>query len=85
MNDPISRRRQLRRDFLEQLYTRVDGSVSEFVSGLEIGAALGADDAETLRVIAYLEEKQLVKVDDHRAGIIRITAHGVDEVESRAG
>lgn len=85
MNERIQRRRQLRRDFLERLYERVDGSVNEFVSGLELGAALGADEAETQRIVGYLEEKGWIMVDDHRAAIIRITADGVDEVESRAG
>lgn len=82
MNDPLRRRRQLRRDFLQHLYALVDGSVSEFVSAHDIGAHLSIDDTEARRIFEYLEEKGFVMVDDHRAGIIRLTAAGVDEVEA---
>jgi Mn-dependent DtxR family transcriptional regulator len=84
MSESMRRRRDLRREFLRRLYDLVDGSVSEFVSASAIGTPLGADDAETRRIFEYLEEKGLVKVDDHRGGIIRITAAGVDEVEATA-
>lgn len=80
----MRRRRDLRREFLRRLYELVDGSVSEFVNASAIGAPLGVDEAETRRIFEYLEEKAFVKVDDHRGGIIRITAAGVDEVESSA-
>ena len=43
-------------------------------------AKLSGLPASALR---YYEEKGLVKVDDHREGILRITAAGIDEVESR--
>ena len=84
MNDPIQQRRERRRDFLHQLYLRVDGSISEFVPAYELGAELGIEEAEVRKIFEYLEEKKLVMVDDHRAGIVRLTAAGVDEVESRA-
>jgi hypothetical protein len=82
MDDRMRLRRQRRREFMAQLYNEVDGSVSEFVSGLELGARLGIDEPESHRIMAYLEEKGLVLVDDHRAAIIRITADGVDFVET---
>jgi DNA-binding IclR family transcriptional regulator len=78
---PVPNRRELRRDFLRRLYQRVDSSVSEFVTAAEIGASLGIDEAETRRIFEYLEEKGFVRVDDHRAGVLRLTAAGVDEVE----
>lgn len=84
MNDAMRQRRRLRRAFLQQLYDRVDGSVSEFVTAQDIGAALDVDEAESRRIFEYLEEKGFVMVDDHRAGIIRLTAAGVDEVEAEA-
>ncbi|HEX6135262.1 MAG TPA: hypothetical protein VFZ24_14935 [Longimicrobiales bacterium] len=80
----MQQRRELRREFLKRLYLAVDGSISEFVSAHELGAELGIDAAESRRIFEYLEEKGLVLVDDHRAGIIRLTAAGVDEVEARA-
>jgi predicted ArsR family transcriptional regulator len=84
MTNPMQRRREQRREFLKRLYARVDGSISEFVSAHELGAELGIDQDESRRIFEYLEEKGFVKVDDHRAGIVRMTAAGVDEVESRA-
>jgi hypothetical protein len=78
----IKERRERRQQFLRTLYEEVDGSVNEFVDGLELAGGLGADVAEGRRIIAYLEEKGLLKVDDHKAGIVRITADGVDAVET---
>ncbi|HSJ12893.1 MAG TPA: hypothetical protein VK939_00675 [Longimicrobiales bacterium] len=83
MNDRIRERRERRAEFLRRLYLKVDGSVSEFVVGHEIGLELGADAAESRRIFEYFEEKGFVKVDDHREGILRITAAGIDEVESQ--
>jgi Mn-dependent DtxR family transcriptional regulator len=80
----MKHRREHRREFLRRLYEQVDGGVSEFVAAHEIGAALGIDDGETRKIFEYLEEKGYVRVDDHRAGIIRLTAAGVDEVEAQA-
>ncbi|HEX2166059.1 MAG TPA: hypothetical protein VHG09_02365 [Longimicrobiales bacterium] len=78
----IQQRRERRRDFLRRLYLAVDGSVSEFVHAYELGAELGIEESEVRKIFEYLEEKQLVMVDDHRAGVVRLTAAGVDEVES---
>lgn len=83
MNERIRARRELRLQFLERLYLLVDGSVSEFVHAFDIGIELGLEPAETRRIFEYFEEKGHVKVDDHREGIIRITASGIDEVETK--
>ena len=56
--------------------------MAEFVSASEIAAALGIGGPELARMLAYLEERQWIAVDDHRAGIVRITAAGVDRVEA---
>jgi hypothetical protein len=82
MSQQIRERRERRSQFLERLYHQVDGSVSEFVCAFDIGAALGLAPAECRRVFEYFEETGFVKVDDHREGIVRITASGIDEVES---
>jgi len=71
-------RRQL---YLQALYDRVDSSVTDFVDGYELGEALSMDRSETGRVLAYLEEKGLLKVDDFHTGVVRLTAAGVDSVE----
>jgi hypothetical protein len=82
MADSIQIRREQRREFLKQLYLRVDGSVSEFVAAYDLAAGLGIDEAEARKILEYFEEKAFVMVDDYRAGIVRITAAGVDAVES---
>jgi hypothetical protein len=84
MSEAMRRRREQRREFLRRLYERVDGSVSEFVGAYELGAAAELDEAESRRIFEYLEEKGWVMVDDHRNGVIRLTAAGVDEVEGQA-
>lgn len=84
MSEDMRRRREQRREFLRRLYAQVDGSVSTFVDAHAIGAEIGLDEAGTRNVFEYLEEKGLVFVDDHRAGTLRITADGVDAVESEA-
>jgi len=68
-----------------RLYEEVDGSVSTFVNAFEIGTHLGIAADEVTRMIEYLEEKRLIAIDDHRLGIVRITARGVDYVETRPG
>jgi Mn-dependent DtxR family transcriptional regulator len=82
--DVIHQRRKRREDFLIRLYEAVDGNVSEFVQGFDLASDLQAEPEEARRILAYLEEKGLIKVDDHRNGVIRITAAGVDAVESTA-
>ena len=80
MSDPIRERRERRARFLTSLYRAVDGSVSEFVCAFDLVEQM--DAAEARRVFEYFEEKGFVKVDDHREGIVRITAAGIDEVET---
>ena len=80
--DQIQTRRRRRADFLRALYLDVNASVSEFVDGLALGARVGADAEETRRIIAYFEEKGVIRVDDHQSGVIRITVAGVDLVET---
>jgi hypothetical protein len=84
MSEIIRRRREQRRQFLHGLYEHADGSVSEFLSAYELGAALGISEPETRKIFEYLEEKGWVLVDDHRTGTLRLTAAGVDEVEGAA-
>ena len=72
----------MRRQLLRRLYAAVDGSVSDFVNAFELGVSLELDEVETRRIFEYLEEKGWVMVDDHRTGIVRLTAAGIDEVEA---
>lgn len=79
----MRRRRRQRREFLVGAYELADGSVSEFINGYELGASLDIAEDEARKIFDYLEEKGWVLVDDHRAGTLRLTAEGIDEVESR--
>ena len=77
----FSERRRRRQVFLQALYRQTDGHVAEFVAAQELAAELRIGEAELARILAYLEERQWIAVDDHRAGIVRLTADGVDQVE----
>ena len=68
--------------FMARLYWAADGSVSEFVSAYEIGADINVPESDVRRLLDYLEEKDFIKVDDHKLGVIRITANGIDYVEA---
>jgi hypothetical protein len=77
----IARRKHQRTEFIKRLYTMVDAGVAEFVSAFDIGTETGIPDAEIGRLLGYFEEKGFIKIDDHKLGIIRITAEGIDYVE----
>ena len=81
MTEELQARNAQRQAFLRMLYDRVDSSVTEFVSAFEIGEAMGLARMESSRIVAYLEEKGLLFVDDHTTGLCRLTAEGVDRVE----
>ena len=83
MDELIQRRRELRRRFMAELYRRTDAGVAEFVSAAEVAGELGLDAAEQRRFLEYFHEKGWVWVDDFREGVVRITAAGIDAVESQ--
>lgn len=66
---------------LRSIYETADASVTEFVSAYDLSGAQGLEQEEARKIIAYLEEKGFLLVDDHRAGVVRITAEGIDAVE----
>ncbi|MGH7466825.1 MAG: hypothetical protein ACRENP_02460 [Longimicrobiales bacterium] len=68
-----------------RLYESVDAGVSQFVSAFEIGETLAITAADCARIIEYLQEKQYIHIDDFKQGMIRITAAGIDYVESLSG
>ena len=84
MHPEMARRRQNRTAFLVRLYELVDASVSTFVSAHDIAQPLGISAEEVARIIEYLEEKRLIYIDDYKLGMIRITAEGIDHVETNA-
>ena len=82
MNPEIERRRQNRTAFLVRLYEIVDASVSTFVSGPEIATGIGVTYDARYAHQADWEEKQYIHIIDHKLGIVRITALGIDHVEA---
>ena len=66
---------------MTRLYETVDASVSTFVNAFEIAEQLGLDADEGRRIMEYLKEKGYIHIDDHKLGVIRITAAGIDHVE----
>ncbi len=78
----FARRRQRRAEFMTRLYEKVDASVSMFVSAFDIAAEMEMNADETARTIEYLKEKRYLHIDDHKQGIVRITAEGIDHVET---
>jgi hypothetical protein len=83
--DERTERRRQRLDFLTRLYEKVDASVSHFVSAFDIAAALHIPAAQCTAILEYLQEKKYIHIDDHKQGIIRITAEGIDRVEAEPG
>jgi hypothetical protein len=81
MNEDIQIRRERRSTLLRSIYNAVDASVTEFVSAYDLAESQGVPPEEARKIIAYLEEKKFLLVDDHRAGLVRITAEGIDAVE----
>ena len=82
MGEEFSQRRRRRIDLLEALYRVTDGDVAEFVAVGDLAESLGIEPGELRRIVGYLEERHWIAVDDHQAGIVRITADGVDRVEA---
>lgn len=80
-NEAMKLRRERRAQLLRGIYDAAGGSVTEFVSAHDLATAQQLPDDETRKAISYLEEKGYLLVDDHRAGVVRITAEGIDAVE----
>ncbi len=85
MSEDFSERRRRRLELLNAIYRHTDGHVAEFVSASALAEVLGIAAPELERILAYLEERKWIVVDDHREGIVRLTADGVDRVESGPG
>lgn len=82
MQDEMARRRRWRADFMLRLYELAGGGVSEYLPAYDITDPMGIDRNEARKILEYLEEKGWVRVDDYRAGTLRLTADGIDRVET---
>jgi hypothetical protein len=81
MSDEMRARRERRSTLLRSIYDAADGSVTEFIQAYDLADAQHTAPEEARKIVSYLEEKGYLLVDDHRAGIVRISAEGIDAVE----
>jgi CTP-dependent riboflavin kinase len=83
--DEVSRRRELRRRFLEALYRRSEEGESEYQDGYELAAELGMQRQDAERVVRYHEDHGFVRKTGSHGLTVRITAQGIDHVETTGG
>jgi CTP-dependent riboflavin kinase len=82
MSDEIRRRREVRRRFLEILYTASEEGASEYADGYELGAELGLSRQEAERIVRYHEDHGHVRKSGSHGLTVRITAQGIDHIET---
>jgi hypothetical protein len=85
MSDEVRRRRELRRRFLERLYEQSEQGESEYQDGYELAAELGMTRQDAERVVRYHEDLGFVKKSGSHGLTVRISAQGIDHVETGGG
>jgi CTP-dependent riboflavin kinase len=80
---PIEERRANRRRFLEELYRASEESLTEYRDGYEIAETLSLSRLDAERIVRYLEDHGFV-AKSGTGMVVRITARGIDHVESGA-
>jgi CTP-dependent riboflavin kinase len=84
-SDDVRRRRALRRRFLELLYESSEAGESEYRDGYELGAELGLSRQDAERVVRYHEDHGFVRKSGTHGLTVRITAQGIDHLETGGG
>jgi DNA-binding IclR family transcriptional regulator len=84
MSDPVALRRRNRRLFLEHLYRCSEEELTEYRDGYEVAAELGLSRADAERIVRYLEDHGFV-TKSGTGMVVRITARGIDQVETSSG
>jgi hypothetical protein len=82
MSDEFRRRRELRQRFLRSLYDQSESGASEYQDGYELGAELGLSRQDAERVVRYHEDHGFVAKSGSHGLTVRITARGIDHIES---
>jgi len=85
MSDEVRRRRGLRRRFLERLYEQSEQGESEYQDGYELAAELGMTRQDAERVVRYHEDLGFVTKSGSHGLTVRITAQGIDFIETGGG
>lgn len=84
-DDGLQRRRELRRRFLEFLYRHSEEGESEYQDGYELAAELGMSRQDAERVVRYHEDHGFVRKTGSHGLTVRITAQGIDHLETGGG
>ncbi len=84
MSDAVRARRENRRRFLEHLYRCSEEEDTEYQDGYEVADALGIGRHDAERIVRYLEDHGFVTKTGRTGLVLRITAAGIDHVESAA-
>ncbi|MGI9180596.1 MAG: hypothetical protein ACR2H9_08865 [Longimicrobiaceae bacterium] len=80
--DEINARRERRRRFLLRLYQLSEEGVEVYADGYEIAEELGLSREEAERIARYHEDHDFVKKIGSSGLALRISARGIDHVES---
>jgi len=82
MSEEMRRRREARRRFLERLYEQSEAGESEYLDGYELASELGMTRQDAERVVRYHEDHGFVRKSGSHGLTVRITAQGIDHVET---
>ena len=84
MDDAVRERRENRRRFLEQLYRSSEEEGSVYEDGYAVAEELGLSRQDAERIVRYLEDHGWVKGMSGPGLMLRITARGIDHLETGA-
>jgi CTP-dependent riboflavin kinase len=82
--DAFRRRREERRRFLERLYRSSEEEGVVYEDGYAVAEELGLSRTDAERIARYHEDHGFVRNMGGSGLTLRITAHGIDFVESNA-
>lgn len=82
MSDAVRARRENRRRFLDYLYRCSEEEDTEYRDGYEVADELGITRQDAERIVRYLEDHGFVTKTGRTGLVLRITASGIDHVES---
>ena len=82
MSDAVRARRENRRRFLDHLYRCSEEEDTEYRDGYEVADELGISRQDAERIVRYLEDHGFVTKTGRTGLVLRITASGIDQVES---
>ena len=85
MSDEVREKRRNRRRFLERLYEQSERGESEYQDGYEIAEELGLSRQDAERIVRYHEDHGYVRKSGSHGLTVRITAQGIDHMETSGG